>query len=66
VTGGVLADVAIGDDSESGSKLVNDDWDPLSNHKCNHHDNIPEHRDAKHENDKLAAPSKINFEEMAE
>jgi len=62
----VLADVAIDEDFDSGSKLVNDDWDPLSNHKCYHHDNISEHGKVKHDNDTLTAPSLINLEEMVE
>lgn len=66
VTGGVLANVAIDEDSDSGSKLVNNDWDLLSNHKCNHHNNILEHSEAKQDNDEQTAQSEMNLEEMVE
>jgi hypothetical protein len=66
VTPRVLAEAEIEEESYSGSKITDDNEDPLSDGESEHDDDTPEPNESAHDNDKPTAPPKINLEEMVE
>jgi len=66
VTPRVLAEAEIEEESYSGSKITDDDEDPLSDGESEHDDDTPEPNESAHDNDEPTAPPKINLEEMVE
>jgi hypothetical protein len=62
----VLEGVEIQEESYSGSKITNDDENPLFDGKGEHDDDTPEPNESAHDNDEPTAPPKINLDEMVE
>jgi len=54
------------EESYSGSKITDDDEDPLSDIESEHYDDTPEPNESTHYNDELTAPPKLNLEQMVE
>ena len=66
VTPTVVAEAEIKEDSDRGSRIIDDDEKPLSDDESDHDDNTPQPNESAHHNDEPAAPPKFNLEEMVE
>jgi len=62
----VLAESEIEAHSDPGSRIFDDDEDPLSAGESEHDDDTPEPNASAHDNNELTAPPKINLQEMVE
>jgi len=66
VTPRVLGEAKIAKETYSGSKITDDDEDPISDGESEHNDHTPEPNESTYDNDEPSAQRTINLEEIVE